>query len=93
VWEVLAGKKAKTVGDVVAATGINQRTVYRVLKRMLVIGLTKKTGNLWARGPASLIEAAKKLGVAGLGERQKRQHLHERSQYRKALEKAQSPCK
>lgn len=72
-----------TVRELAEATGRHRSTVGRKLRMMFTLGLVEPVGrSLWRIVPeftaGMLDQAAQEIGTAGLGQRQRRQHLRDR---------------
>ena len=83
VLTALSDRGALTVKELVALTGRGRRTINRKLKAMFAEGLVEPLGGgVWCMvagfDPADLDDVAVRLGVAGIGERQRQRHAQER---------------
>ena len=89
VLRVLTESKKATSAEILEKTGLNRRAIERILKRSTWAGIVIKNGRgLYSINPnVDLSEAARRLGVDGKGEKQRRQHNAERDAYKGHLAK------
>lgn len=86
VWRVLSSAHGLSTKDITERVlGIHSGTVRRALRRLEAVDLARGTDGRWYLGDADLEEIAHRVGTAGTGERQRRQHLEERRTYRDYL--------
>jgi hypothetical protein len=82
VWRILDPVVVKTCGDLGWLLDREQRTIERHLARLDRHGLALRDGIGWRRGDADLGAVAVGLGVAGEGERKRRQYEDDRVKHK-----------
>ncbi len=91
VYRLLDRTRAVTAKQLPLAIGyIGATTAYRHLRTLESHGLAERWQGGWRRGSADLDLVALKLGVYGMGLRQREQHRQERKEYQESLKSV--PC-
>jgi DNA-binding MarR family transcriptional regulator len=85
VWSHL-GLKIVSVSDLAAVLQLSEHTIRGHLRSLAKHGLAEHQPDGWRRGSATPDEVAIRLGVAGIGERQRERHSLERAAYRANLQ-------
>lgn len=81
IYETL-GRGPARASALAAHLGVHRSTVCRHLREMATVGLALLAEE-WQMGPASLDEAAARLGTAGRQEKQRERHASERKKFAK----------
>jgi len=79
------GVEPRSAAQVIAATRISQPTAYRKLATLEALGAALAVPGGWVQGPLDEDVAAKTLGVDGVLERRKKQHIEDRKKYQAHL--------
>ncbi len=95
VWAKLErAEQPLTVQQIAEQTGRSAKTVYRILARFQGLGMVECVPDganpnqiAWGCAPeVNLDEMARKIGVAGIGARQRAEHIRERAAHRRAMQ-------
>ena len=79
------GVEARSASQVIEATRLSRRTAYRKLAALEALGAALAVPGGWVQGPLDEDAAAKALGVDGVLERRKKQHIEDRKKYQAHL--------